>query len=234
MPSELGHLARELSRPYYEEALPAHDLFHAKRVRDVSLRLADEHPHRVDREILPAAAWFHDIGRPLERIGDIDHHDQWAADEATTLLEVEDVTTDRLTAIEHCLRAHSIRASSPEPETIEAKLLFDADKLDAAGAVGLIRLACIVGERSGRIGEQYAILDDASTINGESPDSPDIDLLREWMRERLDALYTTPGRHLENSAGTSPRTSSNGLLTNATRTSVSELAVRGLNPDRAS
>jgi len=202
MPSGLGPFARELSRPYYENALPAHDVFHAKRVRDVSLGLADRHPDSVDRELLAAAAWFHDIGRPLERIGEVDDHDEWAANEATTLLEGEDVTTDRMAAIEHCLRAHSIRASSPDPETTEAKLLFDADKLDATGAVGLVRLACIVGERSGRTGDQYAVIDDAATLGGACTELPDIDLLREWARERLDALHTDQGRRLGESRWT--------------------------------
>ncbi|PSQ51277.1 metal-dependent phosphohydrolase, partial [Halobacteriales archaeon SW_8_65_20] len=78
----------------------------------------------------------------------------------------------------------------------EAKLLFDADKLDATGAVGLIRLACIVGERSGRTGGQYAIIDNTSTLNVDHTELPDIDLLREWARERLDALYTDSGRRL--------------------------------------
>lgn len=196
MSSGLEVLARELSLTYYEDAFPAHDIFHAKRVRDVALQLADQHSKRVDRDVLAAAAWLHDIGRPLERAGEIDDHDRWAATEATTLLQDEDVPTGQITAIEHCLRAHSIRTSSPEPETVEAKLLFDADKLDAAGAVGLVRLACIVGERSGRTGEQYGILDDASTISVDPPDLPDIGLLREWARERLDALYTDPGRRL--------------------------------------
>jgi len=196
MPSRLDHLARELSRPYYEDAFPAHDVFHAKRVRDVALQLATRHPENVDRDVLAAAAWFHDIGRPLERVGEIDDHDEWAAAEATTLLASEDVGRDRRTAVEHCLRAHSIRASSPEPATVEAKLLFDADKLDAAGAVGLVRLACIVGERSGRTGEQYAVIDDTSRLGGDAPERPGIDLLREWTRERLDALYTDPGRRL--------------------------------------
>lgn len=182
--------------PYYSDAFPAHDIFHAKRVRDVSLRLANQRPDSVDRDVLAAAAWFHDIGRPLERVGEIDDHDNWAANEATALLEAEDVATDRITAIEHCLRAHSIRASSPDPETIEAKLLFDADKLDATGAVGLIRLACIVGERSGRTGDQYAVIDDASTLSVEQAEVPDIDILREWARERLDALYTDQARRL--------------------------------------
>ena len=37
MSRELGPLARELSVPYYADALPAHDRFHARRVRDVSV-----------------------------------------------------------------------------------------------------------------------------------------------------------------------------------------------------
>ncbi|GGN21712.1 HD domain-containing protein [Halarchaeum nitratireducens] len=196
MPSNVDSLSRDLSRPYYEDAFPAHDIFHAKRVHDVALQLATQHPDSVDRDVLAAAAWFHDIGRPLERVGDIDDHGDWAADEATSLLAAEGVASDRIAAVEHCLRTHSIRANSPEPETTEAQLLFDADKLDAAGAVGFVRLACIVGERSGRIGEQYAVIDDAATLTDDASELPDIDLLREWARERLNALYTDPGRHL--------------------------------------
>ncbi|WP_324665747.1 HD domain-containing protein [Haloarcula sediminis] len=196
MPSSIGPRIREVSRPYYAEALPAHDIFHAKRVRDVSVQLAAQHSESIDRAVLTAAAWLHDIGRPLERLGEINDHGEWAANEATTLLAEEDVTPDQISAIEHCLRTHSIRSSSPTPTTLEAKLLFDADKLDAAGAVGLVRLACIVGERSGRAEDQYAVLDDAATLDGDRPDGPDIDLLREWARERLDALYTSPGRRL--------------------------------------
>ncbi|QLK25489.1 HD domain-containing protein [Natrinema zhouii] len=199
MSQELGSRARELAKPYYEDALPAHDLFHAARVRNVSIRLAAECESRVDRAVLSAAAWLHDIGRPQERMGAIDDHDEWAAAEAADLLEADGVTADRIDAVTHCIRAHSIRASSPEPETLEARLLFDADKLDAAGARGIVRLACIVGERSGRAGEKYAVIDDASVSGTDSSDSPDITLLQEWARERLNALYTAPGRCLGDS-----------------------------------
>ncbi len=196
MTQELGPLAREVAMSYYEDALPAHDRFHAKRVRDVSIRLANECDDAVDRDVLSAAAWLHDIGRPLERTNEIDDHDEWGAREAAALLEAEGVAPDRIDAVARCVRTHSVRSSSPEPETLEAKLLFDADKLDAAGARGLVRLACIVGERSGRAGEKYAVIDDASGANAASSDRPDIALLREWARERLDALYTSPGRRL--------------------------------------
>ena len=198
MQRELDALARELSSPYYEDALPAHDRFHARRVRDLALRLVNECEGSVDRDVLAAAAWLHDIGRPAERTGEIEDHDAWGADEAVDLLEAEGVSAERVAAIEHCIRAHSIRSSSPEPETLEAELLFDADKLDATGATGIVRLACIVGERSGRTGERYAALDDTSARNASTPttDRPDVSLLREWARERLDALYTEPGRRL--------------------------------------
>lgn len=196
MTQELGPLARTLSLTYYEDALPAHDRFHANRVRNLSIRLANECRSTVDRAVLSAAAWLHDIGRPLERTGEIEHHDKWATVEAEDLLATEAATTDQINAIKHCIRTHSIRSSSPEPETLEAKLLFDADKLEAVGARGLIRLACIVGERSGRAGEKYAVIDNASIPGMATSDRPDITLLREWAKERLDVLYTTPGRRL--------------------------------------
>ncbi|MFC7142521.1 HD domain-containing protein [Halosimplex aquaticum] len=196
MTRDLGPLARDLSLPYYEDALPAHDCFHAKRVRDLSIRLADRSERSVDRDVLAAAAWLHDIGRPLERTGAIDDHDQWAAAEAVDLLDAEGASTETIDAVEHCIRAHSIRSSSPDPETVEAELLFDADKLDATGAVGLVRLACIVGERSGRTGERYAAIDDSSIPGADEPDVPDVAILREWARKRLDALQTPPARRL--------------------------------------
>lgn len=196
MTQGVGPLARELSRPYYDDALPAHDWLHANRVRDVAVRLANESEKTVDSGVLEAAAWLHDIGRPLERTGEIENHDEWAAAEAERLLETEPVSADRRDAVVHCIRAHSIRSTSPEPETPEAELLFDADKLDAAGAVGLVRMACIVGERSGRTGEKYAVIDNPSVRESTTSDCPDATVLRDWAKERLDGLYTAPGRRL--------------------------------------
>ena len=193
MARDLDSLARTLSLPYYEDALPAHDIFHAKRVHDVALRLANECEETVDLDVLSAAAWFHDIGRPRERVGEIDDHDRWGARKAAELLENEGVATDLIHEVKYCITTHSIRDSSPEPETIEAKLLFDADKLDAAGACGIVRLSCIIGERSGRAGERYATIDDATISEGDTSELSDIELLREWARERLELLYTTPG-----------------------------------------
>lgn len=196
MANDVGPLARDAALPYYDSALPAHDSYHARRVRDLALDLADECEQRVDRDTLAAAAWLHDIGRPLERTGEIDDHGDWAAEETATLLGDRGVPAERVDAVQRCIRSHSIRPSSPDPASIEAKLLFDADKLDATGARGLIRLACIVGERSGRAGEKYAVIDDAAAHDTASPNHPDVALLREWAEDRLDALYTPAARRV--------------------------------------
>jgi len=199
MLQDIDPLAKELSLPYYEDALPAHDRFHARRVRDLALRLAAESDQHVDTSTLSAAAWLHDIGRPRERRGQIDNHGEWGADEARSLLSAEPVSAERVETITHCLRSHSIRSSSPEPATPEARFLFDADKLDAVGAHGLLRLACIVGERSGRVGERRAVIDDTEYWDTAETTVPDISILQEQARERLDALCTDPGRRLGDS-----------------------------------
>ncbi|WP_423999442.1 HD domain-containing protein [Haloarcula salina] len=196
MSPELSSRARALALPYYEDALPAHDEFHANRVRDLALRLAADVTGPVDEDLLAAAAWLHDIGRPLERTGEVDDHGRWAAREVSELLATEGVSEDRLAAVQHCLRTHSIRSNSPDPESIEAKLLFDADKLDAIGAVGIVRLAEIVGERSGRSGVRCAVIDDTAATREVTTAKRDVSLLREWASERLTALHTEPAQRL--------------------------------------
>lgn len=198
MSQELAPLARKLSLPYYEDALPAHDQFHANRVYNLAQQLAMEYDGSVETDILSAAAWFHDIGRPKEAAGEITDHVSWGAATARDLLADEGVPSDRITAIENCIRTHGIRSSSPEPETPEAKLLFDADKLDALGATGVTRMSCILGEKSDKVDDKIAVINDSTVSANLQTNKPDISLLREQARSRLELLYTDPGERLGN------------------------------------
>jgi uncharacterized protein len=54
-------------------------------------------------------------------------------------LQAEGWLEERIAAVQHCIRAHRFRDRSEPPQTLEAKVLFDADKLDVLGAIGVVR-----------------------------------------------------------------------------------------------
>jgi uncharacterized protein len=56
---------------------------------------------------------------------------------------------ERIAQVQHCIRAHRFRDTSEPPGTLEAQVLFDADKLDAIGAIGLARVIAH-GARNGQ------------------------------------------------------------------------------------
>ena len=95
----------------------------------------------ADLEILRAAALLHDAagaapGPDSKRLD----HQHASADFAARVLTEEGWPADRIAAVQHCIRAHRFRDKSEPPATIEAKILFDADKLDVLGAIGAARV----------------------------------------------------------------------------------------------
>jgi uncharacterized protein len=54
-------------------------------------------------------------------------------------LQAEGWDEARISAVQHCIRAHRFRDNSEPPNTLEAKVLFDADKLEVLGAIGVAR-----------------------------------------------------------------------------------------------
>lgn len=128
----------EQARDWYKEADPIHDFDHVMRVYRMGERLAEK--EGADVEIVRAAALLHDAegSAPGEEGGSrASHHEQSAAF-AREVLADEGWEDERIQEVEHCIRAHRYR-SSEQPESIEAKVLFDADKLDVLGAIGAAR-----------------------------------------------------------------------------------------------
>jgi uncharacterized protein len=70
----------------------------------------------------------------------LEHHLR-SASFAGEILKAEGWPVERIAAVQHCVRAHRFRDDREPPATIEAKCLFDADKLDVLGAIGAVRVA---------------------------------------------------------------------------------------------
>ncbi|MBA7481050.1 hypothetical protein ES707_16518 [subsurface metagenome] len=113
----------------------AHGFDHTERVvRLCELLGASE---GADMAVLIPAALFHDIARPLEEETGVPHEEEGARMAESFLRSIQ-YPGDRIPGIVHAIRAHRY-SSGIAPDTQEARVLSDADKLDAMGAVGIAR-----------------------------------------------------------------------------------------------
>lgn len=129
----------EEARAWYSTNDPVHGFDHVLRVYHMAERLARE--VGADVEIVRAAALLHDAEGSATEGGDegrLDHHED-SARFARQVLKAEGWPEARIEAVEHCIRAHRFRAQQEPPKSLEAKVLFDADKLDVLGAIGVVR-----------------------------------------------------------------------------------------------
>ncbi len=123
----------------------AHDIDHTYRVLKLARLLAKN--ENANMEIVEIAAILHDIARVREdkdKSGNTDHA-ALGAKMAEKILKELNYSEDIVKGVVHCIETHRFRGEKA-PKTIEAKILFDADKLDALGAVGVARAYIIAGE----------------------------------------------------------------------------------------
>jgi uncharacterized protein len=133
----------EFARSLYPaDADSAHDFDHVLRVVHLADRIAQA--EGADRDIVHAAALLHDIGLDEGRAG----HETSAANRAREILSTQGYDESFCNAVAHAIESHRFRAG-PTPHTLEAQVLFDADKLDAIGAIGIAR-AFAFGEHRGQ------------------------------------------------------------------------------------
>jgi uncharacterized protein len=97
-------------------------------------------------EVLSAAAYLHDIGRHFQDVskGNICHAEKGAELAKEIVMPLPFSKNQKLNII-HAVRSHRFRGDH-RPQSIEAKVLFDADKLDAIGAIGVARAFLFAGE----------------------------------------------------------------------------------------
>lgn len=146
---DLLAVIRERARAFHPHHKFAHGWDHVERVVALADHLALA--ERADRAIVAAAALLHDIGRDEEdrSEGRICHAARGAALAQAMLSELQ-LPAAAVAAVVHAVGAHRYRGSR-RPETLEAKVVHDADKLDAIGAVGLGRAFQFAGAIGARL-----------------------------------------------------------------------------------
>jgi uncharacterized protein len=183
------------ARSRHEGSGPAHDFSHVERVLALAERIAET--EGGDIFIVRAAALLHDVGRTTDEGKESrgDRHEEESAELARPLLDslgVEEPVRDRI--IEAILRHRHRRGA--EPESIEDKCLYDADKLDSLGAVGSARAYLWLGEYGRSV--HYR----PDTWAGVDPrnNATDVDSFqREWeikLKGLADRMTTRTGRAL--------------------------------------
>jgi uncharacterized protein len=115
---------------------PAHDFLHVQRVAAAAQRIAEV--EGADVTIVTAAALLHELFNYPKGHAESQLSGERCAEEARAVLVAEAWSAPRSEAIAYCIRVHSF-SRGIVPETLEAKVLQDADRLDAIGAVGIAR-----------------------------------------------------------------------------------------------
>ena len=115
----------------------AHDSEHVYRVLYNALEIAKTEEN-VDYDILITACLLHDIGRKDQIADPRLCHAEVGSEKAYQFLLVLGAEESFAAQVRHAILTHRFRNNRP-PETLEAKILFDADKLDVTGAIGIAR-----------------------------------------------------------------------------------------------
>ena len=164
----------------------AHDREHVRRVLYLALDIAS-HEENADRDILTAACLLHDIGREAQYKDPKVCHALAGAEMAYVFCKKQGFSEAAARHIKACIATHRFRSDNP-PESVEAKILFDADKLDVTGTLGIARTLFYkghVGQPLYNTDERGGVLDGAN--------DPRPSFLQEYhfkLKDIYDKFYT--------------------------------------------
>jgi uncharacterized protein len=125
----------------------SHDPGHFRRVWKTARYINGEEGEPADYLILLAAAYFHDLVSLPKNHPERASASRLSAERTVQLMEEYwvDFPREKIAGVRHAIHAHSYSARAPA-ETAEAKILQDADRMEALGAIGLARVFYTAGQ----------------------------------------------------------------------------------------
>lgn len=181
----------------------AHNFDHVMRVYNLALKIAEG--ENVDLDVIKAAALLHDIGGKRESSdpsGKTDHAVE-SAKMAEPILKDLGYPDKQISHILNCIISHRYRTDN-KPKTKEAEIIFDADKLETIGAIGISRMMAWVGRNNAHIyrkvdAEEYATENLGGKIKGRIQDKSKHSPQIQWETKDkyiLDFLHTEKAKEI--------------------------------------
>lgn len=160
----------------------AHDKEHIYRVLYNALEIGSTEKD-VDYDVLMCACLLHDIGRKEQFENPSLCHAMVGGEKAYSFLVEHRFDAEYAERVKHCIQTHRFRKNNP-PQSIEAKILFDADKLDVSGAIGIARTLIYKGIVAEPI---YSMRPDGTVSDGTEDAQPSF--FQEY-KYKLENLYS--------------------------------------------
>jgi uncharacterized protein len=170
---------------YPADADSAHDFDHVLRVVKLAEYIAQR--EGADADIVRAAALLHDIGLAEGRAG----HEASSARRARDILREHGYDEAAIDAVAHAIESHRFR-SGLAPRTLEAKVLFDADKLDSIGAIGIARVFAFGGQRGQKLWADVS--PEEADVEADSNRHTPVHEYHVKLKQIKDRLLTATGR----------------------------------------
>ncbi|WP_159878348.1 HD domain-containing protein [Aquitalea denitrificans] len=167
----------------------AHDLTHFHRVWAAARHIMLQHVE-ADALVVLAACYLHDLVNLPKNHPQREQASRMAAARASQLLTENSFPAERIAAVAHAIEAHSFSANIP-PRSIEAKIVQDADRMDALGSIGLARMFYT----SGRMGRQLAHPDNPLGLDRQLDDREyALDHIEVKLAKLPDMMQTAAGK----------------------------------------
>lgn len=170
----------------------AHDSQHIYRVLFTALDIA-QHEKDVNFDVLISACLLHDIGRKEQSENPKLCHAEVGAEKARKFLIENGFSREFAESVADCIRAHRFR-SCAVPKKIEEKILFDADKLDAAGLMGIARSLLYEGKAGTPV---YNVSGTFDVLDGTQDEPPSF--FREYnfkLKNVYEGFYTQRAKEI--------------------------------------
>jgi len=193
----------------------AHDKHHVYRVLNFALDIYG-HEKDVNFDVLVAACLLHDVGRE-KQFADLGKlcHAQIGSEMAYDFLISRKWKEEKATHVKECISSHRYRGNNV-PTSIEAKILFDADKLDVSGAIGIARTLLY----EGHVADPFYIMDDDGHIIVDKGGAERSSFFQEYnfkLKKIYNSFYTSRAKAVALEAQKTAIDFYNGLFNEVTK-----------------